>query len=103
MCHWEDDLYDRIRVQWHDLLRAKDQQIDGDSEASSTDDDPDSDLELAESRRADRKERRARTKSRVEKLRQQPLPKDPHNVDKVLMWLDERRFQSKVSQEYIVS
>lgn len=90
-------MYDRIRVHYHDILRAKGEAIPDDSEASSSDDGMGSDEEATQERRDERRERRSRTKIRVDKLKQQRLPADVRNVDQILVWMDEKRFQTKVS------
>jgi hypothetical protein len=49
LCHWEDDLYERIKGYYHDLLRAMNRPVPDDSEASSSDSDSDSSSSDSES------------------------------------------------------
>ncbi|WRT63764.1 uncharacterized protein IL334_000689 [Kwoniella shivajii] len=95
MVHWEDELYHRIRNYYHDLLRAKYKPVQSDSEASSSDTDEDEDPYEVKERRANRKQRRLNTASRVERLRKKKLPDDPKDVDEVTEWMDKMGYQNK--------
>lgn len=101
LCHWEDDLYGRIKHYYHDLLRALDKPVPDDSEASSSDEDSDSDSDTAQARarRRDLTARRERTAERVKRLQKGRLVKTgkERNVDDVMAWMDEKGYPKTVS------
>lgn len=77
LCHWENELYDKIQCYYHDLLRAMNKPVPDDSE--------DSDDEI-----------RARTAARVRRLQSTKLPRSV-DIDQVLIWMDARGYQKRVS------
>ncbi|RXK38739.1 hypothetical protein M231_04049 [Tremella mesenterica] len=96
MCHWELDLFQRIRQHHRDLLRARRLPVPSDSEASSSASDPDSDPEEVADRRASRERRRAATEKRVKLLqRRGKLPEKAKDVDEVTQWMDEMGYQTR--------
>lgn len=82
LCHWENELHDKIRGYYHDLLRAMKKPVPDDSEASDSDDD-----------------RRARTAARIQRLQKTKLPSKV-DIDKVLVWMDARGYQKRASHTF---
>ncbi|CAK9779548.1 hypothetical protein CC85DRAFT_304085 [Cutaneotrichosporon oleaginosum] len=85
--HWEHRLYHDICHYYHDLLRAKGESVDTDS---------DSQLSLSDASagaKTDLKRRRAISQRRVTELKKRRLPRDPEDVDEVTEWMDGQGYQ----------
>lgn len=107
--HTEDELFRRIRNNYHDLLRAKARKIlpvdDTDASSSSFSDDSEGSDERGD-RRAALEKQRAATRMRVVKLKRQSdraaLPSDTRDVDQVTEWMDLMGYQTKVGRICLV-
>lgn len=92
--HWEHKLFMDIRTHYHDLLRAKNAELDSDSLASADSDA--TDVSKAHKHRLQRK--RDLSKRRVIEIRRQEngfLPADVCDADEVTEWMDRRGYQTE--------
>ncbi|KAK4688873.1 hypothetical protein P7C73_g1224, partial [Tremellales sp. Uapishka_1] len=96
LSHWEHVLYNQIRKYYRELLRAKYKPVPEDSLASSSDTDPDSDVDEVKLRREDRKKDRLLMKTRLEVVRRRGrLPEEYRDVNKVTEWMEDMGYQNK--------
>lgn len=98
LAHWEDDLYERIKGYYHDLLRAMDKPVPDDSEASGSSSDSDSSGDVDDAGRTQLIARRARTVERVKRLKQGRLVKrgKERDVNEVMAWMDAKGYPKQV-------
>jgi hypothetical protein len=94
--HVEDVLFYRIRNYYKDLLRALEEPLPSNSEASSSESDSDESEHERTLRRQKRDLRRADSAKRIAHLRARDLP-HPKDVDKITEWMDiDMGYQAKV-------
>ena len=90
----------RIQNHYHDLLRAKKEEVDNDSYASPSESESDISDDEKDLRKEKRKIRRDQTKMRVKRLSSQALPKDSRDADAVQEWMDRQQYVLNVCLDY---
>jgi hypothetical protein len=93
----EWNLWNRIQNYYHDLLRAKSEEIDNDSDASPSESESDISDDERDLRKEKRKIRRDQTRMRVKRLRGKVLPNNPRDADAVQEWMDRQQYVLTVS------
>jgi hypothetical protein len=88
----EWNLWNRIQDYYHDLLRAKSEDIDNDSDASPSESESDISDDERDLRKEKRKIRRDQTRMRVKRLRGKVLPNNPRDADAVQEWMDRQQY-----------
>ncbi|BEJ16819.1 hypothetical protein CspHIS471_0602200 [Cutaneotrichosporon sp. HIS471] len=86
--HWEHRLYSDIRQYYHDLLRAKDDGVETDSDSLLS-----AASDATAGAKADLKRRRAISQRRVADLMTRRLPRDAEDIDEVTEWMDRQGYQ----------
>ncbi|BEI85982.1 hypothetical protein CcaverHIS002_0602690 [Cutaneotrichosporon cavernicola] len=86
--HWEHRLYTDVRQYYHDLLRAKDDAVETDSDSLLS-----AASDATAGAKADLKRRRAISQRRVADLKTRRLPRDAEDIDEVTEWMDRQGYQ----------
>jgi hypothetical protein len=94
----EWNLWNRIQNYYHDLLRAKSEDIEDDSDASPSESESDISDDERDLRKEKRKIRRDQTRLRVKRLRGKVLPNNPRDADAVQEWMDRQQYVLTVCQ-----
>jgi hypothetical protein len=95
------NLWNNVQSLYHDILRAKAEEIHDDSDASPSESETDVSDNEKVMRKDRRKMRREQTKHRVKGLRSKRLPKDCYNVNEVTDWMDREDYFLVVSFPYL--
>jgi len=85
-------LWNRIQNYYHDLLRAKSEAVEDDSDASPSESESDISDDERDLRKEKRKIRRDQTRLRVKRLRGTVLPNNPRDADAVQEWMDRQHY-----------
>jgi hypothetical protein len=88
----EWNLWNRIQNYYHDLLRAKSEDIDNVPDASPSESQSDISDDERDLRKEKRKIRRDQTRMRVKRLRGKVLPNNPRDADAVQEWMDRQQY-----------